>query len=174
MTSVLFLGSQDFFVSENSNGRKVLCNNLKGISLVMFHADVTQCEYCEEALPEFKKMPYKIPGIKFATVNINKNRDIVYMASQTVLPIKVVPLIILYVNGRPSLKYDGEKTATDITAFLDEILNRFAQQKEFKDNKNLRLESEIPPYTVGVPFNLVCDNEKGICYLTYDAAYHKK
>jgi hypothetical protein len=30
------------------------------------------------------------------------------------------------------------------------------------------MESEIPAYTIGIPANVVCDAEKGVCYLKYE------
>lgn len=174
MNNMLFLQSKDFFVDEGTKG-KVLCNNQKGICLVLFHADAQQCAHCEETIPEFKKLPYRMASIKFGLCNVSKNRETVEMSAQTIAPITYVPYIILYVQGRPLMRYDGERTVDKILEFLTDVTNRLQTNKTFFENKGqMKVESEIPAYTIGIPANLVCDAERGVCYLSYGDAYNKK
>lgn len=165
--NLIFLRSNDFGLDEGTKG-KVLCNNQKGFCLVLFHADSSRCSHCEECIPEFKKLPYKMGGVKFALVNVNRERDIVEMSSHTISPITYVPYIVLYINGRPTFRYDGERTTTKMLEFLNDVLSSLQSKTNFVNNPSIKIESDIPPYTVGIPANVVCDAEKGVCYLQYN------
>lgn len=172
MNNLIYPRSQDFFVDEGTKG-KVLCNNTKGLCLILFHADASQCAHCEEAIPEFKKLPFRMAGVKFGLCNVNKNREVLQLAEQTIAPITYVPFIILYVNGRPTMRYDGERTLQKMLDFLNDVLNRLQSNKAFYENKNIKMESDIPAYTIAIPANIVCDKERGVCYLEYNDAYKK-
>jgi thioredoxin-like negative regulator of GroEL len=117
-----FLRSQDFYLDEGTKG-KVMCNNTKGFCLVLFHADSSRCTHCEECIPEFKKLPYKMGGVKFALVNVNRERDVVQMSGVTISPITYVPYIVLYINGRPTFRYDGERTTEKMLEFLNDVIS---------------------------------------------------
>jgi hypothetical protein len=162
-----FLRSQDFYLDEGTKG-KVMCNNTKGFCLVLFHADSSRCTHCEECIPEFKKLPYKMGGVKFALVNVNRERDVVQMSAVTISPITYVPYIVLYINGRPTFRYDGERTTEKMLEFLNDVMSSLQSKTAFVNNPNVRIESEIPAYSIGIPANVVCDAEKGVCYLKYE------
>lgn len=170
MNNLYHLTSQDFFLENGSKG-KVLCMDSKGLFLVCFHANPDRCVHCEETIPEFKKLPQRIGSCKFALVNLNANPDIVKMSKMTIAPIEYVPFIILYVNGRPFLKYEGDRTLPAFMEFLQEVIQKLQTKQSFIENKNYKVESEIPPYTVGIPYSVVCDEDKGVCYLKCDDAY---
>jgi thiol-disulfide isomerase/thioredoxin len=165
MNNLIYLGSDDFGVELSSKGQKLLCNKQAGICLVLFFSN--NCTYCDELIPDFKKLPMAMGGVKFALVNLNKHQQIYHMSKTTIAPIDVVPYIILYFNGKPFLKYEGERTLNDILAFMKEVVSRLQQQKSFVDNKVKTIESEIPKYTIGQPYNLVCDEDKGVCYINF-------
>jgi len=69
------------------------------------------------------------------------------------------------------MKYTGQKTLEDIGKFLDDVISRLNTKKNFSVLKIDNQEAEIPPYSVGVPFNLVCEGEQ--CYLSFSEAYKK-
>jgi len=170
MNNLFYLTSDDFFLENGTKG-KLLCMDAKGLVLVCFHANADKCTHCEETLPHFKRLPQSVGNCKFALVNLNTNPDIVKMSKMTVAPIEYVPFIVLYVNGRPFLKYEGERTTTELKNFIQEVVQKLQTKQSFIENKNYKIESEIPAYTIGIPYSVVCDEDKGVCYLNYDQAY---
>ena len=170
--NILFLQTKDFGVDDAPKG-KVLVNNQKGVMFCMFHADLDKCQFCADAWPEWKKLAIKMPGVKFGLCNLNQHRGVWEMSRQTFAPITAVPYILLYVNGRPLMRYDGEKRADVMMAFLNDVINRLnsTDKKGFFENKNVRMESDIPTFTNAPQFNVVCDTEKGVCYLDSNKAY---
>ncbi len=171
--NILYLQTRDFGVDDAPKG-KVLVNNQKGVMFCMFHADLDKCQYCADTMPEWKKLAIKMPGVKFGLCNLNHHRGVWEMSRQTFAPIDRVPYILLYVNGRPLMRYDGEKRADVMMAFLNDVINRLnsTDKKGFFENKNVRIESDIPTFTNTPQFNVICDSKDGgVCYLDSGKAY---
>jgi len=171
--NIIYLNSNDFYVGDGSKG-KVLCTHVNELIFVMFHADLDKCKYCEDAIPEFKQLPNFISSCRFALVNLNRNLDIVKMSNQTITPFSYVPYFILYVKGRPFIRYDGDRNVKDLGEFVMEVIARLKTNNNFTSSapaKKVKQESDIPPYSIAIPYSVVCDDEKGVCYLKYDEAY---
>jgi len=173
MNNLIYLSSDEFFLVDATKGGKIMCCDTEGICLVLFHAEPGKCSHCEEAIPEFKKASRMISSVKFGLCNLNQNQDVIKLSKASIAPLEYVPYIILYVNSRPFLRYDGERNAQEIAEFLQEVMMRLQTKKQFIENKNYKIESEIPAYTIGIPFNVVCDEDKGVCYLSYNDVYKK-
>ena len=168
MSKLLYLSSEDFTVIQGPNG-PVLSNRVKGISIVLFYSK--KCVHCHSFIPIFKRIPSSVSGVSFGMVNVSQNIELVKMAEQTILPIKYVPLIVVYVNGKPFIKYKGSNTEQGIKNFLSEITQKLnnkqyfsQQQREMKTEKK---ENSIPDYCIARP---KCNSE-GVCYLSFDKAY---
>jgi len=174
MNNLYHLTGEDFFLEQGSDGRKLLCIDAKGLVLVCFHVNSDRCAHCEDAIPEFKRLPQRIGNCKFALANLSANPDLIKMSKLSKAPIEYVPFIILYVNGRPFLKYNGERTTQDMAEFVQEVVQKLQTKQQFIEQKNIKIESDIPAYSVGLPYNVVCDEEKGVCYLSYESAYQVK
>ena len=174
MNNLYHLTGEDFFLDQSNDGKKVLCIDAKGLVLVCFHVNADRCAHCEDTIPEFKRLPQRIGGCKFALANLSMNPDIIKMSRLSKAPIEHVPFIILYVNGRPFLKYEGERTTQDMSEFIQEVVKKLQTKQQFIEQKNFKVESDIPAYTIGTPYNVVCDEEKGVCYLDYESAYQVK
>lgn len=171
MNSVVFLSEEDFSIQPAKKGGYVLCNNIPGVSLVLFFSQ--QCPHCSDVYPHFSTLPRIIPGCRFALLNISNNVGVAHMSNKTIAPITHVPFIILYVNGRPAMKYNGEKSLRGISNFVNEVMSRLQVKKSFTSTSKVdSLTDEIPEYASGIPFNLVCEGEQ--CYLTFSEAYNKK
>lgn len=169
MNSIIFLSEQDFTIQQGKKGN-VLCNNLPGISLVLFFSN--KCPHCSDVFPVFKVLPQRVPECQFALLNISTNVNVARMSQRTIAPISHVPFIILYVNGRPAMKYNGEKSLQAISGFVNEVLSRIQNKKNFLSNIKVEHgDADIPEYSVGIPFNMVCEGEQ--CYLTFNEAYRK-
>jgi thiol-disulfide isomerase/thioredoxin len=167
MQSVVRLRQDDFYIDEGTKG-KVLCNGIKGISLVMFWSP--GCNICTGLEPKFKRLPQIIAGCKFCLLNINENPNVISMARQTIAPIEFVPYIVLYANGRPFLQYDDTATLEKLVSFVQYSLKLLESKKSFID-KGSKIESDIPQYSIAKPYmDFKCD-EAGFCYLNYQSAY---
>ena len=173
-TSTHFLRDADFKVLPGKSGQ-VLCTTLQGISLVLFYVEAG-CKFCHEVLPLFKqRLPYTIPDCQFAIVNLTKNPSVAAKSAATISPITHVPHIVMYINGRPFLKYTGKRQFNDIAEFVMQVLSRIQGKKNFSPNTKMEFDdSEVREYSngAGIPFNIVCDEEK--CYLKYGEAYKDK
>lgn len=168
MSSLLFLSEKDFSVQQGKKGQ-VLCNNLPGISLVLFFSK--KCPHCVSSFPVFEHLPQIIPGCRFALLNVSTYSNVARMSQKTIAPITYVPFIILYVNGRPFMKYNGEKTVKAIASFVNEVLSKIQSKKNFSSSTSVEHEDAIPEYSIGIPFNMVCEGEQ--CYLNFSEAYKK-
>lgn len=162
MSSLLFLSSNDFRVQAGTSGN-ILCTEISGISLVLFYS--TQCVYCQKLIPIFKELPNIINGCQFVMINVSTNKRVVEMARQTLLPITYVPLIVMYVHGKPYYKYEGPKDINEIRRFILEMANSLQNNMVQKEDHG----KAIPAYTIGHPLT----GDDLVCYLEYDMAYKK-
>lgn len=170
MSGLLFLKSEDFNVQVGTKG-DIACNVIRGVSLVLFYSP--RCVYCQRLIPIFKKLPGTIGGCQFGMINVTTENTIVMMSRNTIVPIEYVPLIILYVNGKPFIRYDGDHDETQIRKFLLDVTSKLqAKEKFVKDNKENKSNNKrhIPEYATGFP--LYGDDDE--FYLEFDEAYDKK
>lgn len=169
MSGLLFLTSGDFNVQRGSKG-PILCHGIKGYSLIMFYS--THCPKCQTMIPVFKRLPGTIGGCQFGMVNVGNNRKCIEMAKQTVTPIQYVPLIILYINGKPFMRYPAERPGTieNLQKFVIEIAENVRQKQQFTRSKaDTPINAEDLGNLfkgIGIP---VCSG--GVCYLPNSDAY---
>lgn len=162
MSSLLFLTSQDFNVTQGTNGQ-LLTHQIMGFSLIMFYSP--KCVHSNKLIPIFRQLPQFVAGCKFGMLNVTNQRDIVRMSSQTIVPITYVPLIILYINGKPYMKYEGSSDINEIRTFILQIANSIQNQNSFS-NGAIETRNELPKYG-GIP---LC-GEDDVSYLEYIEAY---
>lgn len=167
MSGLLFLTSEDFSINKGTKG-KVLCTSIPGFSLILFYS--TQCQHCQTLIPIFKKLPGTIGGCQFGMINVSANKSCVKMSSETIAPITYVPYIVLYVNGRPFMRYNGPHDSGEIKRFVLEVAQKIQNKQKFSE-QNVKEEkgSGIPSYTIGKP---LYGNDK-VCYLEFNTAYKK-
>ena len=169
MSALLFLTANEFTVAQGQKG-PILCHGIKGFSLILFYS--TQCEYCKHLIPVFKSLPGTVYGCQFGMINVSQNKQCVNMAAQTVAPIKYVPYIVLYNNGRPFYEYKGPHTPKDIAHFVTDVAKRL-QTRQQPAQENVKDTSRpIPKYTIGKP--LYGDGDDNVCYLDFQTAYPDK
>ncbi len=161
MSSLLFLTKDDFGLSGNA-----LYHEIRGYSLILFYSP--QCVYCQQLIPVFKRLPDFVNGCHFGMINVSMNKSLVNMARQSNTPIEYVPLLILYINGRAYMRYNGPPEENEIRRFILEVSNT-VQESGFA---NVVKENGIPDYTIGNP---LCGSTD-IAYLEFNdtAGYHKK
>ena len=98
--------------------------------------------------------------------------DIAKKSGVTMAPIKYVPYLILYVNGRPWLRWDNEKTLAAMVNFLKDIIPRIPKnlvENSSSNGANKGSAEEKPVFQGGgIPYNVVCDKSSGVCYLSFE------
>ncbi len=178
MSGLLFLTSDDFTVQDGTKG-KILCNPIPSFSLVLFYS--TQCKHCKTLIPIFKRLPGTISGCQFRLLNVGTNMKVVQKSKGTVTEIQYVPLIILYINGKPFMRYAGKYNKDEITQFVVSMSKRVQTKQAFSNTNNNQNKSDpnikedprggIPEYSIGKP--LKGDGRLDVCYLEFKNAYAK-
>ena len=179
MSGLLFLTSEDFHITKSAKGN-IMCTNIPGFSLILFYS--TQCEHCQLLIPIFKLLPGNVGGCQFGMINVNQNKSCIIMSKDTIAEIKVVPYIILYINGKPYMRYQGPHVQEEITRFVIEVsekvqnLSSFTKKEKEKEKqiipgiKDVIKKEDIPAYTIGKP--LFGQEWQHVCYLDFNEAYN--
>jgi thioredoxin-like negative regulator of GroEL len=101
-------------------------------------------------------------------INVSTNKSIVEMSRETIAPVKYVPYIVLYINGKPFMVYKGPYDEGEIRNFVVEVANNVQKKQQFsKEKVKEDKPGELPAYCIGQP---LCGNDK-VCYLTFTGAY---
>ena len=168
MSGLLFLSSDDFVLSKGTKGT-ILCTSIPGFSLILFYS--TQCPHCQHLIPIFKKLPGTIGGCQFGMVNVSTNKNCIRMSKDTIAPITYVPYVVLYVNGRPFMRYGGPAELPEIKRFVIDVAQKIETKQKFSSEQVKEdPRGRIPQYTVGHP---LC-GEDDVCYLEFKEAYPKR
>tara|TARA_Y100001970_G_C13796354_1_gene632770 strand:+ start:129 stop:632 length:504 start_codon:yes stop_codon:yes gene_type:complete len=167
MSGLLFCTNEDFFI-QNIKDQNILSCNINGFTFLLFYSN--QCKHCKNLVPIFKSLPGTIGGCKFGMINISKNKEIIKKSMNSTTEIKYVPLMILYIDGKPFMRYDGPLDKQSILEFIVNVANSIQDKQNFSDNKEISPKKQsIPEYCIGRP--LCGKNNK--CYVKYDNAYQK-
>jgi hypothetical protein len=170
MSGLLFLSSDDFSINKGSKG-DILCHNIPGFSLILFYS--TQCIHCQTLIPIFKKLPGTIGGCQFGMINVSSNKECIRMSKDTIAPINYVPYIVLYIQGKPFMRYNGPHDGEEIKRFVIEVANKVNNKQQFttENVKEPNTSKGIPEYCTGNP---LCGDGDKICYLPFCDAYDSK
>ena len=166
MSGLLFLSSDDFVVNKGSKG-DILCHSIPGFSLILFYS--TKCIHCKTLIPIFKRLPGTIGGCQFGMINVSTNKTCVRMSQRTIAPIKYVPYIILYIQGKPFMRYNGPHNGGEIRRFVIEVANKVQSKQDFTKEIVKTEGGGIPEFTIGHP---LCGDDKR-CYLDFKEAYNE-
>lgn len=170
MNTAISLRADDFEVQNGTKG-KILCCNIKGLSLVFFYSPY--CNISRDLLPKFSRLPQIINGVRFCFLNINENQNVIAMSSQTISPIEFVPHIVLYFQGKPFLQYDDEPTLDKLVQFVQYSIKLVEGKKKFMEKNKIEPGGAVAKYKSGMPYmDFKCD-PSGFCYLSKDDAYGK-
>jgi len=167
MNSTHFITQDDFILKKVENGGTELCISIPGLTLILFYSPL--CKFCQEFLPVYKTLPGSVQGCQFAILNVSQNKNCIKLSENTKNPIDVVPYLLLYVNGRPFIRYKGELTADYLRYFIIEVIKSLHMQQNFlKNNQNVKLQkNKLPHYTIGKPLKGFSE----IKYLHFNMAY---
>lgn len=168
MSGLLFLTNDDFNIQKGTKGN-IMCNTIPGFSLILFYS--THCEHCQNLIPVFKKLPGTIAGCQFGMINVSTNRACVDKAKNTIAPIRYVPYILLYVNGRPYIEYKGPSNLSEIQRFIIETTKNLTKKQTFSQQRETPQQGKkkIPKYSIGIP--VYGKGNDNVCYLEFDTAY---
>ena len=167
MSALLFLSSEDFVLQRGVKGN-LMCHGIPGFSLILFYS--TQCVHCQNLIPIFKRLPGSIGGCQFGMINVSTNKEVVSMSQNTITPIKYVPYIVFYVDGKPFITYKGPAQENEIRKFILEVANKLQKKQSFSKEKVKVEKNEVPAYCMGKP---VCGDDQ-VCYLDFGNAYNIK
>jgi len=168
MSGLLFLTTADF---NNQRGGKgpIMCTNIQGFSLILFYS--TECHHCQSLIPIFKRLPGSVGGCQFGMINVSQNKQCVIMSRNTIAPIQVVPYIVLYINGKPHMRYNGPYLSEEIGRFIVEVAKNVQASDTNNKHENIKEDQRggIPAYTIGIP---LCGTDDNVCYLEFNDAYN--
>jgi len=124
MSGLLFLHLNDFQQQYFPNRGQLLCiqPEPRGMMLVMYYSK--ECDYCKHLFSQFKQLPSIVQGCQFAIFNVDLNPSIMELSLPTLCPIQYVPDVLLYVDGVPTIRYDGEHTVQSIQTFLQQMYQK--------------------------------------------------
>ena len=142
-----------------------MCHSIPGFSLILFYS--TQCVHCQKLIPIFKKLPGSIGGCQFGMINVSTNKTCVQMSKETIAPITFVPYIILYINSRPFMRYQGPHDLMEIKRFVFEVAQKMENKQKFSEDVKEDPRGGIPSYTIGHPLY----GEDNVSYLEFQTAY---
>lgn len=173
MSSLLFVSTGDFTLANGGKG-PILCHSIPGFSLMLFYSP--HCQFCSEFIRVFRDLPGTVGGCQFGILNVSTNRKLVEMSQNTITPIKYVPYVILYIDGKPFMEYKGPRQIGEIQRFVMDVAENIKQKQSFVSqvNKNAARngskQAPIPQYTVGRPVK----GDDEVCYLQFQTAYPGK
>jgi thiol-disulfide isomerase/thioredoxin len=159
----MFLTPSDF---EIHNGELVKPND-KGYSFVFFFTN--DCKWCDDIKQPFNDLSKIIRGVNFSYMDVSQNNwELMDLSFRTRTPIKYVPLLLLFANGRQVAQFLQDENNPDNNGWMMQDFIEKNTQK-FQGNNGMGPSAIIPPYTTGIPGNLA---SRKICKL-YVNAYPK-
>ena len=142
MSGLLFLNPNDLQLRVTSKGQSMCFRpDAKGMMLVMYYSK--QCPYCDKLFAHFKRLPDIVQGCTFAIYNATE--DLVERTANTICPITFVPDVILYFNGEPVIRYDGEHEISAIQQFLEQMYHRLQKNSFAASPASSSVPSRPPP-----------------------------
>jgi hypothetical protein len=103
------------------NQVKTLGITLPGFVLVYFKTQA--CPNCTKFDPVFKQLSMVENKVSYAVADVyQNNKSIVSKSRATTTPISAVPMLILYINGRPHAKFSGTLNLASLRGFIEKAL----------------------------------------------------
>lgn len=136
-----------------------LAHRIPGVCVVFFYS--ISCPVCKPLFQEFKTLPGKVHGVNFAVANVSANNmRIQQMAEASTTPIRYVPYIVVYVNGKFYLEYRGPKKIDSIARAAYEIAAKIQTGQDFSQGKVCTSQSGAQGYCV----DGYEDDDDDVCY----------
>lgn len=179
-SGLFFLTDREFSLQASQNGlppgamngegptprQYDLVHRIPGVTVVFFYS--ISCPVCKPLFHEFKGLPGKVHGVNFAVANVSANNmRIQQMAEASITPIRYVPYIVVYVNGKFYLEYRGPKKIENIARASYEIASKIQSGKDFTQGKVCTSQNGAQGYCVD---GYSQDDDDNMCY-TYEEIY---
>ena len=133
--------------------------------------------------PIFEKISQNVPRFRYCVLNADSYKNVAISSLTTTTPIKMVPYLVAYNEGKAVAVYSGPKKYNDVLDFLAENFSKSLERPKFnrkspvvaRQNSGSTAHSgskeDMIAYKtdLGVPYNIVCNS--GQCYLSYDQIY---
>jgi hypothetical protein len=100
--------------------QKSLGINVQGNVLVLFK--MQRDPNCEAFDPIFSKLAGQENRVMFAILDLAHNRDVAKWSMETSTQIRAVPLLILYINGKPHARFNGAQNVSSVQGFITKAL----------------------------------------------------
>ncbi len=172
-------------IDPNGPRGPVVCTKQTGIMFVMFMADPNVCKFCDLAKPEFMQLPHIINNVKFGICNLSRCPNLQARSMETITPLQKVPTFIVYINGRPTINYDNERTTKHFAEFMKQVISKLqqpqqgGQQAQYGANGMTTSGEQVEKTAYGVAYDhdiltindpsqmsgVTC-SEDGVCYFT--------
>jgi hypothetical protein len=160
------LSNESFYI-DNSTGKPLFCSKLPGISFVVFHSSTD--EVSQNFMGQFRMLPGSIHMCTFAECDIYRQREVIWKSNQTSVPIRYVPFMILYINGKPADAFPRavRRTLSNIQQWIvHKIRSQDFLIQDDADNGAGPAHPRRPAvHPLGIPYN-----RKGT-YMPYAKAY---
>lgn len=128
------MNTKNFVILGTQN--KSLGINIQGPVLVFFKMQTS--DPSNEFEPIFTKLAGIDNRVSYGILDVVLNKDVIIWSRSTSTPIQVVPVLILYINGRPFAKFSGTKNIPSLQSFITQALQTIPagnnQQKPFMQN----------------------------------------
>jgi thiol-disulfide isomerase/thioredoxin len=181
MSQIQQLTVKDFTIYEHQDASKTrnLVISIKEPAVLLYYS--TACPYCQMFWPVFEQTAKNVPRFRYCALNADKYKNVAISSLTTTTPIRSVPYIVTYNNGKAMSVYTGPKKYDDFLDFLKDHSKRLEKQSFNRKSPEVARQrgstvhsgnrEDIISYKqdLGVPYNVVCGS--GQCYLTYDQIY---
>ena len=92
------------------------------------------------------------------------------LSKTTISPITYVPNLVLYISGRPFMKYNGPHDMENIRRFVIEVAQKIQSKQKFSaENVKEEIRGKIPEFSIGHP--VYGDPDDMRTYLEFNEAY---
>lgn len=118
MSRISVLNGSNFMIL--GTRQKSLGINIQGSVLVLFK--MQNDPNCAAFEPVFSKLASQENRVMFAILDLAHNRDVAKWSMETSTQIRAVPLLILYINGKPHAKFNGAQNVSSVQGFITKAL----------------------------------------------------
>lgn len=139
--------------------------HLPNIALVFFYSKT--CPICAPLFKDYMNLPGTVRGVTFAVANVSADDMRIHkMAAASHTPIRYVPYIAAYLNGKFFMEYRGPKSVEHIAKAAYEIYVKVSSGQEFSQGQNCVSSDGVNGYCVT---GYEEDDDVGVC--TFDEIY---
>ena len=128
MSQIQQLTTSSFTIFEHQDASKtrILVISVKEPAIVLYYS--TNCPYCQMFWSVFEQIAKNVPRFRYCALNADKYKNVAISSLTTTTPIRSVPYIVTYNNGKAMSVYTGSKKYDDFLDFLKDHSKRLEKQ----------------------------------------------